>query len=132
MPKRLIAIGVLFVACGLIAIWGVISGLAHNNISLNFAVLMLPVGVGLLRGKRSSQWWARFWIILGYCMMGLLVLLAFAMPQNVSATWFGNRIRGPSAIPYVIFVAIVFTVVLNVVHRLLYSEKSNAYFNRLF
>ena len=65
-------------------------------------------------------------------MMGLLVLLAFAIQQNVSATWFGNRIRGPSAIPYVIFVAIVFTVVLNVVHRLLYSEKSNAYFNRLF
>lgn len=131
MPKRLIAIGILFVACGLFAIWGVIAGLAHNKISLNFAVLMLPVGIGLLRGKRSSQWWAGVWIILGYCMMGLLVLFTFVMPQNVSATWFGNRIRGPSAIPYVFFVAIVCTVVLNVVHRLLYSEKSNAYFNRL-
>jgi hypothetical protein len=131
MPKRIITIGVLFVVCGLFAIWSVLSGLANNRINLNFAVLMLPVGVGLLRGKRSSQWWARFWIILGYCMMGLLVMLAFAMPHNVNATWFGNRIRGPSAIPYVIFVAIVFTAVLNVVHRLLYSEKSNAYFNRL-
>ena len=131
MPKRIIAIGLLFLVFGLLAIWGVIVGMAHNKISLNFAVLTLPVGIGLLRGKRSSQWWARFWIILGYCMMGLMVVLAFSMPQSVHATWFGNRIRGASAVPYVVFVAIVFTLVLIVLHRLLYSEKSNAYFNRL-
>jgi hypothetical protein len=131
MPKRIIAIGLLFVACGLYAIWDVIVGLSRNNVSLNFAVLMLPVGIGLLRGKSSSQWWARFWIIIGYCIMGLLILLTLAMPQNAYANWFGNRILGPSAVPYVILVAFVYTVALVVVHRLLYSEKSNAYFNRL-
>ena len=131
MPKRIIAIGLIFVVCGLLAIWGFFAGLAQNRISLNFAVLMLPVGIGLLRGKRSSQWWARFWIVLGFCVVGLLVLLAIVMPHNVHATWFGNKIRGPSAVPYVMLVAIGFSVVLVVMHRLLCSEKSNAYFNRV-
>jgi hypothetical protein len=131
MPKRIIAIGLLFVICGLLAIWDVIAGLAHSKFNLNFAVLMLPVGIGLLRGKKSSQWWARFWIILGYCAMGLLILLAIAEPQSVYATWFGTQVRGPSAIPYVICVATVFTGVLIVLHRLLYSQRSNAYFNQV-
>ena len=123
-------IGLLFVAFGLLAIWDIIYRLTHNEIYLNFAVFMLPVGIGLLRRKRSSQWWARFWIILGYCFNGLLVLFAISMPQYVHATLFGYQIYGRSAVPYVIGVAFVFAAELIVVHRLLYSEKANQFFNR--
>lgn len=63
MPKRVLIIGLLFCLSGILAIWDVLSGICQNRLSLNFAVLLLPVGIGLLRGRQRSQWWARFCII---------------------------------------------------------------------
>ena len=130
MPKRIVAISLLFIAFGLLAIWSVIVDLTHSKLSLNFAVFLLPVGIGLLRGKKSSQWWARFWVILGYCLVGGMIAIAFAAPQELHVNWFGNRIHGPSAVPYAIMCIAVPASVLVLVHLMLYSKKSNAFFDR--
>jgi hypothetical protein len=132
MPKRITTIGLIFVVSGLLAIWGVFTGLAQNKISLDFAVLMLPVGIGLLRGKRSSQWWARFCIILGYFHLVLLIAIyiianSITVPHgaHITFTVYGNRI----AESYFEVLVIAYAAELVVMHRLLYSEKSNSYFN---
>ncbi len=130
MPNRVLIIGLLFCFGGICAIWDVLSGLFQNSLNLNFAVFLLPVGIGLLRGKASSQWWARFWIILGYIGCGLLVIIVLAAPESAHATWFDTTIRGPDAVPYVIGVALVGAVLLVVMHKLLYSEKANRFFQR--
>ena len=130
MPKRILIIGILFCLGGLLAIWEVASDLFRSHINLNFAVLMLPVGIGILKGKKSSQWWARFWIILGYIGCGLLVLASLAFPENVSADFMGNEIKGTQAVPYTIAGAILFTALFVYMHRLLYSEIAQAYFNQ--
>jgi putative effector of murein hydrolase LrgA (UPF0299 family) len=128
MPERVLIIGLLFCLGGVLAIWDVLSALAESNVNLNFAVFLLPVGIGLLRGKPRSQWWARFWIVLGYGLCGLMVVLAVASPESAHATWFDTRVRGPEAVPYVIGMALLFTVLLFGLHKLLYSEKANRFF----
>lgn len=45
MPKRIIAIGLIFVICGVLSILEVLAALTQSRIYLNFAVLILPVGV---------------------------------------------------------------------------------------
>lgn len=128
MPLRILIIGILFCLGGLSAIWDVLSSLFRSHINLNFAVLLLPVGIGLLRGRPSSQWWARFWIILGYIMCIAMVVLVISSPANAHASWFGRRIEGPSAVPYAIVVATLAALFLFALHKLLYSPKATAYF----
>ena len=75
---------ILFCLAGMLAIWEVISDLVHSHLNLNFAVFLLPVGIGLLRGKPRSQWWARFWFILGYILCALLVVMVLVSPGNLA------------------------------------------------
>ncbi len=130
MPKRILIIGLLFCLGGICAIWDVLSDLFQSRLNLNFGVLLLPVGIGLLSGKQSSQWWARFWIILGYIGCGLLVILVILSPESAHATRFDTKLQGSQAVPYVIGGALFFAVLLFILHRLLYSEKANRFFRR--
>src|SRR5690242_8259267 len=127
MPKRVLILGLLFVLGGVTAIWSIIEAAMNSRINLNFGVLLLPVGIGLLRGRASSQWWARFWIILGYIALIALVCFVLAFPQNAKASWFDTEIRGSRAVPYVLGIAALFGVALCICHRLLYSPKACAY-----
>ncbi len=111
------------------AIWQVISDLLRSRITLNFAVLLLPVGIGLIRGRSRSRWWASFWIVLGYIGCALLIGVAVVSPQNVSSTWFGHEFSGSDAVPYAIVGSICLALLFYFVHRLLYSPKADAYFN---
>jgi hypothetical protein len=128
MPKRVLAIGLLFCLAGLGAAWDVLHGLSSGKINLNFAVCLLPVGIGLLRGKARSCWWARFWIILGYISCGLLLALPLAAPHWARASLGEREVQGSAAIPFVLAFVLVFAVLLYAVHRLLYSGKAQAYF----
>lgn len=130
MPKRIIVIGILFCLAGVLAIWEVLSDLFRSHINLNLAVFLLPVGIELLRGKPRSQWWARFWIVLGYLFCVLLMVMAIVSPQNAHASWFGKEIQGSRAVPYVLLMAVLSAGAFMVVHKLLYSEKAKLYFNR--
>ena len=130
MPKRIIIIGILFCLGGLLAIWEVLSDLFQSHINLNFAVFLLPVGIGLLRGKPRSQWWARFWIILGYIFCVVLVVIVVVSPGNAHASWFGREIRGSSAVPCALLVSALFAAFLSVLHRLLYSKRAITYFHQ--
>jgi len=130
MPKRILIIGILFCLAGASAIWEVVSDLFRSHVNFNFAVFLLPVGIGILKGKRSSQWWGRFWIILGYISCGLLAGASLLWPGNVTADQFGRAIQGREAVPYVIGVAVLFAILLVIIHRLLFSDTSQVYFNR--
>ncbi|HWB02507.1 MAG TPA: hypothetical protein VG796_05735 [Verrucomicrobiales bacterium] len=130
MPKRILVIGLLFVLCGLSAIWSIVEAAMHNRLYLNFAVFCLPVGIGLLRGKARSQWWARFWIILSYIAVTALICLSLISPENVHAGWFEKTIRGRRAVPWVIGGSLVFGLLLILLHRLLYSRRASSYLRR--
>ena len=130
MPKRILIIGLAFCLGGGLAIWDVLSDLFRSHFNLNFAVLLLPVGIGLLRGKSSSRWWARFWIILGYIGCAILIGAAIFAPSNVNASWFDRELSGSEAVPYVIGGSIFFALLFYLIHRLLYSPKADEHFNQ--
>lgn len=130
MPKRILLIGLLFCLGGVGAIWVILADLFASRINVNFAVLLFPVGGGLLRGKRSSQWWAGFWIILGYIICALLLVIALVSPDAAYVTWFQREIRGPEAVPSVVAIGILFLLLFAALHMLLYSEKASSYFEQ--
>jgi hypothetical protein len=61
-PLGLTIIGSLFILGGALALFQMALDLSHSRIRLNFAVLMIPVGIGLLKGRFSSRFWAKVWI----------------------------------------------------------------------
>lgn len=130
MPKRILIIGILFCLGGILAISEVLAALLQSHFNINFAVLMLPIGIGILKGKKSSQWWARFWIILGYIVCILLMGASIAFPENLTANGFGRHIEGSEAIPYVLSGTALFATMIWIVHRALYSNVAQAYFDR--
>ena len=129
MPKRILLIGLLFIICGVLAVWSIIEAGMRGGININFGVFLLPVGIGLLQGKASSQWWARFWIFLGYVLMAVIICFVLVEPKAAQASWFGKSISGRRAAPYVLGFAALFTAGLWVCHKLLYSPKARAWFS---
>jgi len=130
MPTRILIIGILYCLFGAGAVWDIVTAAIEGHVHLNFTILMLLVGIGLLKGKKRSRSWARFWIVIGF--LGIALILGFAIfdPRNISWTWDGDTIKGSRALPYAYGFCAAFFVSLIVVHKLLYSAKANAFFDR--
>lgn len=129
IPKRILTIGLLFAIMGAYSIAEVIRAGFHDGINLNFSMFMLPVGIGLLRGRKSSQWWASLWIILGYCSAVWVLVMTFCAP-TAEIKWLGFTAQGKGAIPYLFVFLLLWAVGLSIGHRLLYSPKACAYLAR--
>lgn len=124
MPKRILIIGLLFCLSGILAIWEILSGLMESHVNLNFSVLMLPVGIGLLRGRETSRKWAIAWIYLGYAFCALLVLLSLSGSGVAKFSLFGMDLTGASAVPYIVIASIVMAIGFRIIHKLLNSPKA--------
>ncbi len=129
MPKRVLVIGLLFSLAGAAAIWETLAALLRSEYHLNLTVFLLPVGIGLLRCNKNSQWWAKIWIVLGYIVCGLMAAIGLLFFESARANLLGKEITGPAAGPIIIGVSLVIVALLVVIHRLISSERSNAYFN---
>jgi hypothetical protein len=127
MPKRILILGLLYCLSGVLAIWSIIEGLFNDSLSINISALMLPVGMGLLRGRRSSLKWARVWVGIGYLSVAVGFVLLVIYPHRASVHLFDFRATGDQAVPYVIAMLVIFIVVLAGVGKLLRSQKSRAY-----
>ena len=93
-PIGLTIIGWLFILSGASTALGMLWGFFHGRINLNFAVLMIPVGLGLLRGRASSISWARFWIGLVTFGCALLLLLYPFAGDSMHVRWFSTELHG--------------------------------------
>ena len=131
IPRRILLIGIVYCLAGLLAAWDIITGAFESRLSLNFMVLLLPVGYGLLRGKSRSRWWARFWLILGYGFCLLFAAVALIEPQKMSAYWIEHRVRGDDAVPWVLLSATALLFAFVFCHRMLYSDKANRFFETM-
>jgi len=73
-PRSLTFLAWIFILFGASAVWKMVDALLSNSVSINFAVLMIPVGFGLLKGRASSVMWAKVWIGLFAALMVVLAV----------------------------------------------------------
>lgn len=127
-PRRVQVIGILFCVAGAVALGGMVWGLTGKRLTLNPAVLMLPVGVGLLRGQTSSQWWAMIWLVLGCGFCVLLAVLEWMMPGQLNLRWNGRDYQGAYSSPVFLAACVLAGTALGVLHWLLRSPRAAFYF----
>lgn len=96
-PVSLLIVAILFLIGGSLAVWEVVDSLMHDRISVNLAVCLLFVGVGLLKLKASSRWWAIAWIVFGYLLCAILLYGYFLLGDfNALQVITGkNELQGP-------------------------------------
>jgi hypothetical protein len=82
-------IGVLLCAAGAFAGLSMVLDFAGHVLAPRPEVLLIPVGLGLLKGRRSSQRWAAGWIGLGLGATLLFGVMAVWVPSDVRASFFG-------------------------------------------
>ena len=126
-PLRIWFLGLLFAMGGVLAIWQVVEAAMGRTVSLNFAVFLLPVGLGLLAGKLSSVSWAKFWVGFGWAVIVLALVVAVIRPEVVHSSWNGREMTGRDALPMVFGVSAGVAVMLYGIWRLLKSEPTEAY-----
>lgn len=127
-PVGLTIIGVLFILGGAWALLKMVLELSHSRISLNFAVLMIPVGMGLLKGRSSSRFWAKFWV--GFFVViasGLLLAYPFSS-ESYHVTFGTKELHG--AVRHIAAVMVPIVLILPGVFawRYLRSRKLDTFF----
>ncbi|RYD39850.1 MAG: hypothetical protein EOP85_15245 [Verrucomicrobiaceae bacterium] len=127
-PRRVLLVGALFCLVGGAVICQILWDLFHHRLSFDLTVLMLPVGVGLLRGRTSSKWWATLWCIYGYGMSLIFVMLDLLEPGRVTLKVFGHEVEGGYPRPLFLTLAILMAAGFMTMHYLLASRKSAEYF----
>lgn len=125
-------IGILFGAAGALVLGSMVWGfLGWDRLDLNPAVLLLPVGIGLLRGQTSSQWWASVWLVLGYAFCLVLVVADLTRPGQINFRWGDVSSEGSYSSPVLITCCVLTGAVLAALHWLLRSPKAAEYFRQM-
>lgn len=127
-PRRVLVIAILFCAFGALVLGSMVWGLGKGRLDLNPLALTLPVGIGLLRGQTSSQWWATLWLILGYGLCGALMVAEWVWPGQTKIEGFGYRFEGGYSMPVLLACCAIPAAFLITLHVLLHSPKATAYF----
>lgn len=86
-PVSITIIAWLFIIVGLLSAWDIISGFWEKRISLNFGVLFIFLGRGLLRLQPAALTWALAITFLGW--IGLAVFMIISLFGEVR---FGNEV----------------------------------------
>jgi len=128
-PASITAIGSIFIIAGSLSGVEIIYDLFHGKLNLNFAVLMLPVGIGLMKGKASSRTWARVWIGLFVAIAALLLAAYPFMGDQYSVTWYAGQLQGVERHLAITGLSLLFIIPGVIMWRLLSSANAAHFFD---
>lgn len=112
LPTSLIVVAVLFIISGVSAVVDILVSLIFSHISINFGVLSLFVGRGLLRLNRGWRTFALVIIWMSLISLPIVGLLFLIFQGPLYVKLFGQKIGyAPKAIGLIV-VAVVFAVEL--------------------
>jgi len=99
LPWALMLVAALFILPGCLAAFGIAQGVPRHNYNVNFGVLTIAIGVGLLRRRR---WWrlmalAWLWMIFAFTIV-LCGLVVINQVSNAAVNISGRTITGPARI----------------------------------
>jgi hypothetical protein len=130
-PLGLTIIGFLFILGGALALFEVIRNLSHGRINFNFAALMIPVGIGLLKGRSSSRSWAKFWV--GFFVVvasALLVAYTFS-PDNWHVRFGSDELHGVMREIAAVTIPVLLIVPGVIAWKYLRSRKLDSFFGEV-
>lgn len=84
IPQRLKVVAYMFIIGGVFSVIEVIMALSNNRISINFGVLGIFIGMGLMRLRPRAFSWAMFFIWLGLIFTPIVAVLFLFMPGNLN------------------------------------------------
>jgi hypothetical protein len=94
-PPALRAVAVIFVVFGVLALVDVVSGLFTGRLSLNFGILDIFVGRGILRLKPGWRTCGLAFLWIGMIAAGLMTVMALG---GAKIRFAGLRLHGDSAV----------------------------------
>ncbi|MEM7681529.1 MAG: hypothetical protein AAF288_06210 [Planctomycetota bacterium] len=112
LPTSLIAVAVLFIVGGVFSVLEVLVSLANSRININFGVLGLFIGPGLLRLSRGWRTCALVFIWITLIAVPLFALLLIAVDGPLDYNVFGQKFGHASKAWGLVIVAIVFAIAL--------------------
>ncbi len=127
-PLGITLIGSLFILGGGLALFGVVWDLSHRRLNLNFTALMIPVGIGLLKGRSSSRSWAKFWIGFFVLLLSALLLAYPFFSESYHVRFGHEELHG--AMRHIMAVAIPILLILPgvIAWKYLRSRKLDSFF----
>ncbi len=128
-PLRVYFLGGLFLLLGLAAVATTVRQFQEGTVNINLAILLIPIGVGLLLGWRSCLAWAKIVIGCGWALLAVAGILAVAKPEAAIARWGGQIYRGSEALPSVLGITLALATVLYGLWWLLQSAPTRRYFD---
>ena len=86
LPLSLRVVAWLAILFGIGSVVDVVVGLFHGRLSLNFGVLQIPAGFGLLRLNRAWRRFVLFFLWLGFIAAGIMIfMLASGSPLKITS-----------------------------------------------
>lgn len=128
-PLRVYFLGGLFLLLGFAAVLTTVRQFQEGTVNINLAILLIPIGVGLLLGWRSCLAWAKFVIGCGWALLAVASILAVLKPEAAVARWGGQVYRGSEALPSVLGITLALATGLYGLWWLLQSPPTQRYFN---
>jgi serine/threonine protein kinase len=130
-PWSLIIVAALFLLSGFQNALSIAQGIPRHNYMINFGVLAIPIGVGLLRRRR---WWrilalATLWLVLCF-VIGVVGLVVADYLPNASVMFFGRVITGPARIWIMLLEAASVVALLGWMCHVLVRTEVKAQFQR--
>jgi len=112
IPTSLKVVAFLFILSGITSIIEIIVSLMHGHININFGVLALFIGLGLLR--LSHGWRTCALVFLWIAMVGIpliaIYFLTLTAPKPLDYTLFGQKIGQVSKEFGIVFGALMFAL----------------------
>jgi hypothetical protein len=91
IPTSLKIVAYLFVLNGVMAIVEVLFSLANSRLSINFGVLGVFIGPGLLRFSQGWRTCALVWLWIGLIASPLILLMVISRNEPIDFLFFGKK-----------------------------------------
>ena len=132
MPRRLLVIAGAYCVFGGMAVFHMVVDMVRMpGIHMDFAVFMLPVGIGLMRAKPSSRRWAAFWAVLTIVIVSAATLFAVAGGAGTVAVTpaLGGPLKGYGALAYLVGIALAICTLSALTVWVLYTPPVSSVFD---
>ncbi len=128
LPLSLKIVAILGVLAGLTSLLETLGSFMTNHVKINFGIIELFTGIGLLRGIKIWRSIALLVIWITFIATPTLIILHFSNQRELRVKFFGQIIK-PLPIEVVITFGVIILVYCLIKHIVLFKKDVLAYFN---